>query len=219
MMATDVAPTRLDAAKVAASDFVKSVPDGFNIALVSLSGNPAMRMSPTADHNAILHLISVLTPQDSSAIGDALMTALAAVAEAPPSSQPDDLAPAVIILLSDGGNTHGQSPLQIALQAKQQGIPIYTIAFGTQNGYIDLDDERYHVPPDESLMNQIADISGGESYSADNLTQLDRAYRNIHSEIGYVKVKKEITATYAWPSLVLAFIAAAGAVVLGVRFK
>jgi len=218
MTATDVSPTRLDAAKTAADNFVNSLPDGYNVALVSLSGSPAVRLPPTDDHAAVITAVQALTPQDSSAIGDSLATALSAIQLAPKGNNGAPV-PAMIALLSDGDNTNGQAPLQIAQQAASQQVPVYTIAFGTDNGYVDLDGTRYNVPPDRDLMQQIAQITNGQSYTADNANQLDSAYKSIHSEIGYEPTKKEITATAAGLALIFAFVAAAGAILLGVRFR
>jgi len=218
MTATDVPPTRLDAAKTAAVSFVKALPEGYNVALVSLSGSPKERLSPVTDHDAVIRGIGALGPEDSSAVGDALGVALSAVSQV---AAGDDGSPppAMIVLLSDGGNTNGQSPLQVAQEAAEAQVPIYTIAFGTDNGYVDLDGERSAVPPDHDLMNQIAQITGGQSYSADNSSELTKAYSKIHSEVGYVEKKKEITATAAGLGLIFAFVAAAGAVMLGVKFR
>ena len=218
MTANDVSPTRLDAAKVAAGEFAKALPAGYNVSLVSLSGTPSVRLPPTTDHSAIINVINALTPQDSSAVGDALLAALSAV-DLAPKGDGQSVAPAMIALLSDGGNTNGQSPLQAAQQAADKGVPIYTIAFGTDYGYVELDGEHNPVPPDKQLMDEIATISNGESYSADNSSQLNSAYKAIHSEVGYVPTKKEITATAAGLSLIFAFVAAVGAVLLGVRFR
>ncbi|MCL2736837.1 MAG: VWA domain-containing protein [Propionibacteriaceae bacterium] len=218
MTATDVSPTRLDAAKTAAIDFVRALPTGYNVALVSLSGNPAVRLPPVTDHESVVRAIQALAPQDSSAIGDSIMAALVAVSLAP-KGDGTSAAPAMIVLLSDGGNTNGQAPLQMAQEAADQKVPIYTIAFGTDNGYVDLDGQRNPVPPDHALMDQIASITSGVSFQADNLGQLDTAYKRIHSEVGYVSVKKEITATAAGLGLIFAFVAAVGAVMLGVKFR
>jgi len=218
MTATDVPPTRLDAAKAAATDFVNALPEGYNVSVVSLSGSPAVRLPPLTDHAAAVRVIQALQPQDSSSIGDALMAALSAVDLAPKGTD-GSVAPAMIILLSDGSNTGGQAPLQAGLEAQTKGVPIYTIAFGTDNGYVDLDGKRNPVPPDKALMDKLAQLSGGQSYSADNASQLKGAYGKIHSEVGYVPAKKEVTATAAGLSLIFALAAAAGAVLLGVKFR
>ena len=216
MSATDVPPTRFEAAKSAATDFVTSLPSGFNVALVSLSGSSKVRLPPNPDHAVAIRAIEALTLQDSSAVGDAIVAALQAVELAP---QGGGNTPAMIVMLSDGATTNGQAPLQAAMEAADRKIPIYTIAFGTDNGYVDLDGERYQVPPDHRLMMQIAELTDGRYFPADNLSQLSGAYNRIHSEVGYVEEKKEITATAAGLGLIFAFTAAVGAVLLGVRFR
>ena len=218
MTATDVPPSRLDAAKAAAIEFVNALPAGYNVALVTLAGNPALVLPPTPEHASVVRSIQAMTPQDSTAIGNAIQTALLAIDQAPKGNDGKQ-APAVIVMLSDGTNTAGQSPLQIAQDSADREVPIYTIAYGTDNGYVDMDGKREPVPPDKELLAQIAEMTKGETYTADNVGQLKRAYERIHSEVGYEPTRKEITATAAGLSLIFAFVAAAGAVVLGVRFR
>ncbi|MDR1386051.1 MAG: VWA domain-containing protein [Propionibacteriaceae bacterium] len=218
MTATDVAPSRLEAAKTEAIEFISGLPAEFNVALVSLSGNPGVRMPPVTDHAAVINLIERLQPQESSSVGDALTAALTALSQAP-AGDDGSMAPGMIVLLSDGANTGGQAPRQVALQCAQDHIPIYTIAFGTDNGYVDLDGTRQPVPPDLDLMRELAQATDGQSYAADNASQLRDAYRRIEGEVGFVETEKEITATAAGLSAVFAFIAAVGAVMLGARWR
>jgi len=218
MAATDVDPTRLDAAKAQAKNFAAGLPAGYNVSLVSLSGNPAVRLPPMTDRAMLNRAIDALTLQDSTAIGDAITAALGAVAQAPKGDD-GSAAPAMIVLLSDGTNTAGQSPLQKAVDAKTAKVPIFTIAFGTDNGYVDLDGERHTVPPDKQTLEQIATLTGGQAFTADNVGQLKNAYTAIKSQIGYEPVKKEVTATAAGIGLIFAFVAAVGAVILGARWR
>lgn len=217
MAAADVTPTRLDAAKTAAKAFVASLPSQYNVALVSLSGNPSVRVPPITDRGAVNRAIDALTLQDSTAIGDSIKTALAALDQAPKGSD-NSSAPGIIVLLSDGANTAGQSPLQEADAAGKRGVPVYTIAYGTDNGYVDLDGQRDRVPPDPATLQAISRATKGESYSADNVSQLKNAYTSIKSEVGYEKKVKEITATAAGVGLIFALLAAVGALVLGARW-
>ena len=218
MAATDVDPTRLDAAKAQAKSFVAGLPAGYNVALVSLCGNPAVRLPPVTDRAMLTRAIDALTLQDSTAIGDAITAALGAVVQAPKGDD-GSAAPAMIVLLSDGANTAGQSPFQSAQDAKKANVPIFTIAFGTDNGYVDLDGERHTVPPDKQTLEQIATLTGGQAFTADNVGQLKNAYTAIKSQIGYEPVKKEVTATAAGIGLIFAFVAAVGAVILGARWR
>lgn len=217
MLATDVPPTRLEAAKTAAKEFIASLPTTYNVALVSLSGSPAVRVPPITDRSALNRAIDALAVQDSTAIGDSIMTALAALDQAPKGTD-DSSAPGMIVLLSDGANTAGQSPQQQAKAASTRGVPIYTISYGTDNGYVDLDGTRNPVPPDPDSLKAISQMTAGKFFTADNASQLKNAYSSIKSEVGYVKKVKEITGTVAGVALILSVLAAVGALVLGSRW-
>ncbi len=218
MQATDVKPNRLDAAKAAAVKFVEALPSQYNLAIVSLSGNPAVRMPPSTDRTAAKQAINSLKLSDSTAVGESIYSALEALQMAPKDENGDDPAPGAIVLLSDGQNTAGRAPAQAAAEAKTAKVPIYTIAYGTDNGYVDLDGKREPVPPDRDLLKQIAIATGGQAFSAEDLSQLDRVYGNIRSEVGQVPMKKETTATWAGYGLAFAVIAALAAVSLGARW-
>jgi len=217
MQATDVKPTRLDAAKEAALTFVKALPAQYNLAVVSLSGNPSVRLPPTTDRVQAQQAIRSLKVQESTAVGESIYTALSALQMAPKGTDSSP-APGAIVLLSDGQNTAGRSPAQAANEAKKQNVPVYTIAYGTENGYVDLDGKRERVPPDKALLAGIAVATGGQTYTAENLDQLDRVYNNIRSEVGQTPVKKETTALWAGYGLAFAVVAALAAVSLGARW-
>ena len=219
MLATDVRPTRLAAAVVAATQFVESVPDTYNVSLVSLAGNPAIIVPPTLDHAAVTRALEGLEPQDSSAIGDAIVTALRALEQAPRDpSRPDELAPGAIVLLSDGENTIGSTAQQGARRAAEAKVPVHTIAYGTENGYVDIEGRRETVPPDTTTMRQIADGTGGRAFTADNAKQLDRVYKDIRSEVGVEKKSTDVSSTFAGYAIVAAVFAALAAISLGARW-
>lgn len=218
MQATDVKPDRLEAAKAAAINFVNSLPAQYNVAVVSLSGNPAVRLPPSIDRTAARQAINSLKLADSTAVGESIYTALEALQMAPKGPGDQGAAPGAIVLLSDGQNTAGRAPVQAAQASKEAKVPIYTIAYGTDNGYVDLDGKRERVPPDRELLKELADITGGQSYSAENVSQLDRVYTTIRSEVGQVPTKKETTALWAGYGLAFAVVAALAAVSLGARW-
>ena len=217
MQATDVKPTRLDAAKDAALTFIKALPAQYNLSVVSLSGNPSVRLPPSTDRVQAQQAIRSLKLQESTAVGESLYTALSALQMAPKGTDSSP-APGAIVLLSDGQNTAGRSPAQAANEAKKQSVPVYTIAYGTENGYVDLDGKRERVPPDKALLAGISSATGGQTYTAENLDQLDRVYNNIRSEVGQTPVKKETTALWAGYGLAFAVVAALAAVSLGARW-
>ena len=90
--------------------------------------------------------------------------------------------PARIVLFSDGKETVPSNPdnpkgaFTAARTAKDQGVPISTISFGTQNGSVEVNDERVPVPVDDEMMKKIAELSGGDSYTASNIEELNKVY-------------------------------------------
>jgi Ca-activated chloride channel family protein len=166
MLATDVAPDRLTAAKAAASDFIASLPEGFRVALVAFSTEARLVMPPTTDRAQILEALDALRADGGTALGDAIALSLEAAnlatgavgapalapsspmpgdpGEAPsPSASPDGTAvePPLVatVLLSDGENSTGTlEPLDAAADAVTRGVPVYTIALGTKDGVVDV---------------------------------------------------------------------------------
>jgi Ca-activated chloride channel family protein len=219
MQATDVKPNRLDAAKTAAKNFITSLPAKFNVAVVSMAGAANIVNPPTTDHQVAIRAIDTIQLQESTAIGAGIDAALRAVDQAPKDpNHPKSTAPGAIVMLSDGESTTGPSPRQEAVKAKQRKIPIYTIAYGTENGYVDLEGKRYTVPPDKEQMQELAQLSGGQMFSAASPDQLKTVYQHIGSSVGYDKANREITARFAGYGLALAVLAALGAISLGARW-
>jgi Ca-activated chloride channel homolog len=219
MQATDVQPSRLDAAKAAAVQFVKDLPEKYNVSVVSMAGNVSILVPPTLNHTSVENAINSIQLQDSTAIGEGIATALRALQQAPKDpDNPDSVAPGAIVLLSDGTNTVGRAPQQAAAEAAQAKVPIYTIAYGTENGYVDLDGKREPVPVDHELMAQLARATGGENFSAASPEELESVYKNIGSEVGYEKADREVTSRFAGYGLAFAVLAALGAISLGAKW-
>jgi Ca-activated chloride channel family protein len=219
MQATDVQPSRLDAAKLAATEFVDQLPEQYNVSVVSMAGSASILVPPTVAHNTVENAINSIRLQDSTAIGEGIVTGLRALQQAP--KDPDDptsVAPGAIVLLSDGSNTVGRAPQQAAAEAKAASVPVYTIAYGTENGYVDLDGKREPVPVDHDEMRQVAQLSGGEYFAAATAEQLRTVYENIGSEVGYEKADREVTSRFAGYGLAFAVLAALGAISLGARW-
>jgi Ca-activated chloride channel homolog len=219
MQATDVMPTRLDAAKQAAIDFVDALPEKYNVSVVSMAGSAAVLVPPTTAHNTVENAIRSIRLQDSTAIGEGIATALTALRQAPKDPKdPNSVAPGAIVLLTDGKNTAGRAPLQAATEAKKAKVPVYTIAYGTENGYVDLDGKREPVPVDHEAMRQIATLTGGRYFAAATADELKTVYENIGSDVGYEKADREVTARFAGYGLALAVLAALGAISLGAKW-
>lgn len=218
MSAEDVEPSRLEAAKAAAGTFVENLPESFNVAVVALSGRPSIVVPPTTDRGVTQRAIAALELADGTAIGDSIDAALRAVDQAPPGEDDEEPAPAMVVLLSDGASTEGAAPDQAVSRAKGRDIPVFTIAYGTQNGFVDIDGQRENVAPDTATLERIAVETGGRSVDADDAESLATAYRQIGSVVGYEDVKKPITAQYAFAALGFAIVAALGAVMMAARW-
>ena len=219
MQATDVHPSRLDAAKRAAIEFVQALPEKYNVSVVSMAGASAILVPPTTAHNTVESAINSIKLQESTAIGEGIATALRALQQAPKDpDNPNAIAPGAIVLLSDGTNTTGRAPLQVAAEARAAKVPVYTIAYGTENGYVDLEGKREPVPVNHDEMRQIAAATGGDYFAAATADQLKKVYQNIRSEVGYEKADREVTARFAGYGLALAVLAALGAISLGAKW-
>ena len=216
MGAKDVDPTRMDAAKQAATRFIDTMPEGFNVSVVRVSGSPTVLVPPSKDRAVVRRAIDNIEPSDGTALGETIIESMDSIRQAP-KSEDGTPAPAAIVLLSDGGNNHGPDPVPLATKAGRAKVPIYTIAFGTQTGYVDLDGRRERVAPDTQVMKQIASSSRGQSWEADSAPRLDKVYQDVHSSVGYEDVKKEVTATWAFYAMGFAVLAGVGVLTMAVR--
>jgi Ca-activated chloride channel homolog len=212
MRAEDVSPNRLEAAQAAAKEFVSLLPPRINLGLVTFSGTATVAVSPTTDRPSVLRAIDNLELAERTAIGEAIFSCLDAVKAFQAQLQGNDPAegnaPARIVLMSDGSNTWGRSPEQAVGAAKQASVPVSTIAFGTDTGYIDLEGQRVVVPVDHEKLKEIADGTGGSYYAAASAEELSNVYRDLGSQIGYTTERREITTWFVGIGLLFAFAAA-----------
>ena len=219
MIAEDVAPNRLVAAKQAAQEFLGMLPQGFNVALVSFAGTSAVVVPPTMDRGAVAAAIDNLEVAPSTAIGEGIYASLDAMAQAPPDpDHPDEPAPGAIVLLSDGYTNVGRPSDAAAREAKAQKIPVHTIAYGTENGYVESNGRREPVPVNPAELAQIARIAGGRAFTAGSSDQLREVYSSIAKSVGYIKVDQEVTEAYAGYALGFAILAAVAVISLGARW-
>ncbi|MCC2592744.1 VWA domain-containing protein [Tessaracoccus sp. OS52] len=219
MEATDVEPNRLLAAKDSAKQFVMNLPERFNVALVSFAGTANVAVPPTTDRGAVTRAIEALQMAPSTATGEGIYASLEALKMVPPNpDDPDSVPPAAIVLLADGATNMGRASAGAAEQAKQQGVPIYTIAYGTQDGWVESNGQRQRVAVDHYELSEIAKRSGGKKFSAETASQLREIYEAIRSDIGYEKVPMEVTDRYAGLAIIFAIAAALGVISLGARW-
>ncbi|WP_336697915.1 VWA domain-containing protein [Curtobacterium sp. USHLN213] len=222
MQADDVRPNRLEAAKSAAEQFVAEMPETFNVGAISFAGGAEVIAPATEDHEAVRDAIAALDDGGGgTAIGEAVLEAVDEVdrisadgAAAGPSPTPSagdeaERVPARLVLLSDGANTAGRDPSAAAQAAREAGLPVSTIAYGTADGVADLWGGQQAVPVDETTLRQLADDTDGRFYRAESTDELRNVYQDIGSSIGWHVEPVDITPYLALLGLLLAVVAGA----------
>ncbi|WP_026356811.1 VWA domain-containing protein [Mycobacterium sp. 141] len=218
MRATDVEPSRLAAAQEAAKQFADQLTPGINLGLIAYAGTATVLVQPTTNRDATKVALDKLQLADRTATGEGIFTALQAIATVGAViGGGDEPPPARIVLMSDGKETVPSNPdnpkgaYTAARTAKDQGIPISTVSFGTPYGYVEINDQRQPVPVDDETLKKIAQLSGGDSFNASNLEQLKAVFTSLQQQIGYETIKGD--ASLGWlrlGALVLALAALAG---------
>lgn len=206
MRATDVSPNRLAAAQEAAKQFADELTPGINLGLISYAGTATVLVSPTTNRESTKTAIDKLQLADRTATGEGIFTALQAIATVGAViGGGDEPPPARIVLLSDGKETVPSNPdnpkgaYTAARTAKDQGVPVSTISFGTQYGYVEINEQRQPVPVDDETLRRIAELSGGNAYNASTLEQLKEVYSTLQEQIGYEIIKGD--ASVGWVRL------------------
>lgn len=214
MAATDVAPNRIEAAQAAAKAFVKMLPDRINVGLVTFNGVAQVKVPPTQDHEQLIAAIDQIRLGERTAIGEAIFASLDAIRSvAPPdaSSEDKEKVPARIVVMSDGSTTAGRPDAEAAAQAKKEGVPVSTIAFGTPEGTIRIDGEAepVSVAVDAPALEAIARATGGNFFEAASAEELERVYQDIGSSVGYTTEERDVSDRFVAGSLIALVLAAA----------
>jgi Ca-activated chloride channel homolog len=212
MNATDVPPTRLEAAKSAASSFLDDLPERFRVGLVSFSNATRVLEEPTDDRDAVRTSLDEIQGEVGTAIGDAIRDSIS-LAPREENGQRSDKKLFAVLLLSDGKNTAGVDPLDVLDEAKEAGVPIYTIALGTDAGTVEIPDEfggtqTVPVPPDPETLRRIAQETGGRFFEAPTEADLQAVYEEIGSQVSYEDEERELTAAFAGAGAVFLLIGA-----------
>jgi Ca-activated chloride channel homolog len=203
MSASDVAPTRLDAARAAAKRFLDRAPKSLLVGFVSYASATEADVTPSRDRTEVRAALDALAADGGTATGDALTAALDQLAAR--KGRDGRTAPAAVLLLSDGQTTDGADPLAAAARARRLGIPVYTVALGTAEGAVTdpSTGQQVAVPPDPETLRAIAQRSGGQAFEVDDADELDQVYQRLGSRIGTRKERREITAAFAGGALIL----------------
>ncbi len=246
MCSTDILPNRLEAAKEAALGFVQRQERGRQIGVVAFAGFAELVQPPTEDRALLEGAITNLTTARRTAIGSAILRSLDAISEIDPSVAPGDTgnlpegaftpvpegeyAPHIIVLLTDGASNAGPNPISAALQAKERGVRVYTIGFGTRNNtspmncgdqFQELDQFGGFGPQfggggfgfrreiDEATLTTIADMTGGKYYAATSTGELQNVFRNLPTYLTVTRETVEISALFTVLAALLAMAAMA----------
>jgi Ca-activated chloride channel homolog len=232
MAAKDMQPSRLDAAKEAAKGFVEKQPSTVKVGVVAFGGNGIIAQQPTTDKDQVVASVNRLTPQGETSLGRGILTSLSAIAGkpivssgdteqgsttgAPPGETPIGYyGGTAIVLLTDGENTSGPDPANLADLASAAGVKIYTIGLGSAAGTV-LEVGGFSIAThlDEDTLKQIAEISGGTYYNATDSTSLAQVYDSVQLNWVSRSVPHEITSLVAGVATLLLL---AGAVVSVLR--
>lgn len=226
MGATDLKPTRMDAAKAAAKDFVSKQPSSVTIGVVAFSDAGISVQTPTNDQATVLAAIDRLAPQHGTSLGQGIYASLDAIAvaeagpyandyysNASPATTPAPTptpvpagthAPAVIVLLSDGENNESPDPLAAAQTAAERGIRIDTVGIGTTSGStVTIDGFQLFTQLDAATLQGISQETGGTYYAAADEQQLISIYDNLDTQLVVQPQLTEITSLLAGMSLIL----------------
>lgn len=231
MRATDLQPTRLEAAKAAARTFVDNQPKNVRIGVVSFSNSAAVVQAPTTDRDAVTAAINRLSTQRATAVGSGILTSLEAIFEDPnakptptsrdsmplgaPTPTPAPMprgtyAPATIVLLSDGVSNVGPRPLDTVRQAAARGVRVYTVGMGSPEGVVvNFDGRTVRVRLDEDTLRRVAEESDGGYFRAENESDLREIYQKLSSEVVLKAQQTELTAGFTGAAAVLMLVAGA----------
>ncbi len=224
MRATDVSPNRLAAAQEAAKQFADQLTPGINLGLIAYAGTATVLVSPSTNREASKAAIDKLQLADRTATGEGIFTALQAIATVGAViGGGDEPPPARIVLMSDGKETVPSNPdnpkgaYTAARTAKDQGVPISTVSFGTPYGYVEINDQRQPVPVDDEMLKKIAELSGGQAYTASSLEQLKEVFTNQQEQIGYETRKGDASAGWLRVGALVLALAALAAMLINRR--
>lgn len=209
MRATDVRPSRFTAAQDAAQAFVTELPERFNVGLVTFSGAATLALPPTTDREAMRRALDRLDTRQGTAIGEAVFSSAEAIRTLDERAEREP-PPAHVVLLSDGQNTTGRATPAAAEEAAAAGIPVSTIAYGTEGGTVDLaGGQSVPVPVDGPALEELATATGGAFHEAASGEELQAVYEDIGSSVGYRTEEREIWQWFVAAALVAALLAAA----------
>ena len=224
MAATDLTPTRLEAAKSAARTFVERQPPTVRVGVVAFGGTGLVTQEATADRSRVIAAIDRLSPQGGTALGRGLQTSLSSIVgkqvllDPPAGSTAGGVEPqgqdigyhgsAAIILLSDGENTDDPDPIEVADIASTAGVKVYPIGLGRPEGTVlEVDGFQVATALDEPMLREIAARTDGQYFAAADEQALAAVYDTIDLEWTVETERVELTAALAAAAGLLVLVA------------
>jgi len=214
MMATDVSPSRLEAAQKAATQFVNGLPPEINVALIGFAGSAQVLVPPTQNRTSVTRAIDSLELEEATAIGDAVRLSVEVVEDQAQISE-DGTPDATVVLISDGETTVGLPTADSVPLATDAGVAINTIAYGTPDGVITVDEDgdgigqTAPVPVNTDELAALAADTNGVARTAESLGDLEQVYADFGSSIGYDEEPTDISYKFTGASLAVLVIGAA----------
>ena len=215
MAATDVAPNRLQAAQTAAKEFVDQLPDSLNVGLVGFAGTAQLLVPPTQDREQVKLAIDGLQLEKSTAIGDAVRLSLQVIDNQAIGVDGEGRPDAAVVLISDGETTVGLPTQDAVPLAEEAGVAVTTIAYGTPDGEIVVDQDgngvgqRTKVPVNVDELRSLAEGTGGTAYTAESANDLKSVYSELGSTVGYDEERTDVSYRFVGLGLVFLLIASA----------
>ncbi len=222
MEAKDVSPSRVDAAREAAGAFLDAVPEGVAVGVVGFDGVARNLISPTTRIDAVRRVIEGSINHsglgEGTAIGEAVFLGIEAIeasgSETDDETATSDEAAGTIVVLSDGETTMGRTNDEAATAARSAGIPVHTIAFGTDAGTImDPFEGEVPVPVNEEALAELARQTDGKALTAASVEQLSQVYEDLGRSVTVEKEQVEIGDWFAGAALALLSLAGVGSLV------
>jgi Ca-activated chloride channel family protein len=207
MGATDARPTRLRVAQQTAHAFVAGLPSKYRVSVVSFSSRAQVVAAPTTDRTFVNSAIDDLRLGQGTALGDGIQNALQVATDTPPGRKPKpkgrNAPPAAILVLSDGAQDGGATPLPTAIaHARAAGVPVFAGLIGTGNGVVQVPlvggyVKRIRVPPNAALLHRATQGTGGQFWITPSQSQLKAVYSDLHARLGHERKNEEITVGFA----------------------
>ena len=218
MLATDIQPTRLQAAVAQAKRFIESAPANYKIGLVGFDDSGHTLAPPTTDHQSVIDALGRLQRGHGTAAGEGLYTALDDIKAATQDNTiTSDRPYSAVVLLADGANTIGRPLTDAARAAADQKVPVFTIAYGTPDGTVEVNGQQVPVPSDPQSMADVAQATGGQTFTAESGDELASVYSQIGTTIGHITVNKEFVVVCALAALAAMIVALGGSMMWNPR--